>query len=226
MPGFFSMRPFVLFIPVLAGCVTLPMGLSRFPVSKSRGLAAAGMIRVAEVDPTIQEELIYKTAANFTGKPVYPQEMPAMLRPETAQRLARANALVARHGYRLKLWDAYRPHEVQIHFYEASGRNDLYVANPHNHPSQHSCGTAVDVTLVRADGRPVRMPTGYDDFTPAAASAAVHPDPQVRRNLKILQDAMRAAGFYMLAAEWWHYIDGNYRNYPEIVPWERIRKSF
>ena len=213
-------------VPLLGACLAVPMAMSRFPVSKNKVLASQRMIRVSEVDPTIYENLIYKTSANFTRKPVYPPDMPAMLRPETAQRLARANALVSAHGYRLQIWDAYRPHEVQIHFYDASGRNDLYVANPHNHPSQHSCGTAVDVTLVRADGSAVPMPTGFDDFTPAAWSSAIHPDPEVRKNLRILQDAMRGAGFYMLAAEWWHYIDGNYRNYPKVVPWDKIRKSF
>lgn len=215
--------------PAYAGILPLLLlmgGCSVFPVSRNRVLARHNLIELKEVAPGVAIELIYKTPANLTRAPLYPADMPALLRPETAQRLARANEFVSARGYRLKIWDAYRPPEAQLALWDASGHNDLYVANPHHKPSQHSCGTAVDVTLVHPDGSPVRMPTGFDSFSPAAGCNVRHPDPIVRANLKLLQDAMKHAGFLMLTAEWWHFIDENYRNYPQTIRWEQIRKAF
>jgi zinc D-Ala-D-Ala dipeptidase len=216
----------VVLLPLAISCTSIPMSAHRFPVSKNKTLAASNLIEVREVDRSIQVELIYKTSDNLTRSPLYPKEMSALLRPETAQRLARANEEVKGQGFQIKIWDAYRPPEAQFALWDACGHNDRYVANPHHKPSQHSCGTAVDVTLVRPDGSAVKMPTSFDDFTPAAASGAISSDPEARAHLKILQDAMKNAGFMMLAAEWWHFIDGNYQSYPDVIEWKEIQHAF
>ena len=195
------------------------------PVSRNPTFAALNLVDIREVDPTIQVDLYYKTGKNITGAPLYPADLPPLLTPGTARRLAFANRLVAKQGFYLKIWDAYRPPRAQRALYEASGRNDLYVANPDNAPSQHSCGTAVDLTLVRQDGREAKMPTGMDAFTQAAASDYQHPDPEVRRNLAILQRAMSDAGFYPLPAEWWHYIDRDYKKFPQTISLEQLQPS-
>lgn len=205
--------------PVQIPCTQLPR--SRQPV-----LAARDLIQVHDVDPTLMVDLRYKTSANLTGAPLYPANFPALLRPGTAVRLAHANRLVAREGFRMVIWDAYRPPCVQQKLFEASQHNDTFVANPGNAPSQHSCGTAVDVTLEHLDGRPARMPTDFDAFTPAAASGYVHPDPEVRHNLRVLQQAMASAGFWPLPAEWWHFIDHDYKRYPGTIALDDIREGF
>lgn len=195
------------------------------PVSRDPVLAKAGLIKIAEVDRSIRVDLQYKKATSISPHPLYPPDFPALLKPETAVRLRRANSLVKAHGFRILVWDAYRPPSAQMKLWHASGHNDTFVANPHNAPSQHSCGTAVDVTLVTSRGKPVKMPTGFDAFTPEAASRFVHTDPEVKRNLQILQGAMREAGFYPLPAEWWHYIDKNYQNYPDTIPLKALGRS-
>lgn len=200
--------------------------LAALPQSSDPVLARADLIRVKEVDPSIGVNLQYKGATTITKSPLYPQNFPALLRPETAVRLKHANAFVKQHGMRIMIWDAYRPPSAQIRLWNASGRNDTFVANPHSKPSQHSCGTAVDVTLVRANGSPVKMPTGFDAFTPQAASDYYHPDTEVRRNLDILKSAMSRAGFYPLPAEWWHHIDKNYRNYPGTIALDKLQGAF
>ena len=195
----------------------------KLPVSRNATFAAVNLVDVREVDPKIHIDLFYKTSENLTGAPLYPPDLPPLLRPGTARRFAFANRLVAKQGFHLKIWDAYRPPRAQRALYEASGRNDLYVANPDNAPSQHSCGTAVDITLVHKDGREAKMPTGMDSFSKAAASDYRHPDPEVRRNLSLLQKAMNDAGFYPLPAEWWHYIDRDYRRFPDTISLEALR---
>ncbi len=196
------------------------------PVSRNPVFAARDLIAVREVDPTITADLRYGTPDNFTGTPLYPAKFPALLRPSTAVRLAYANRIVGKQGFRILIWDAYRPPSVQMRLFEASQHNDTFVANPRNAPSQHSCGTAVDVTLVHLDGRPARMPTGFDAFTPEAASNYLHPDPEIRHNLRVLQQAMTTAGFWPLPAEWWHYIDRDYKRYPGTIELDDIRSGF
>ncbi len=188
------------------------------PVSKNPRYATAGLIEISQVDPSIKIDLQYTRPTPHCPTPLYPNKFPALLRPETALRLKHANELVSQHGMRLLVWDAYRPPSAQWKLFITSGRNDKFVANPKHAPSQHSCGTAVDVTLAYPNGVPVAMPTGFDSFKPEAASNHINTDPIIRNNLKILQSAMSKAGFYSLPAEWWHYIDMHYKNYPKTIP--------
>ncbi|MGJ8655095.1 MAG: M15 family metallopeptidase [Akkermansiaceae bacterium] len=196
---------------------------AELPISNNPKYAAANLISITEVDPTILIDLQYTRPTTVAKSPLYPEKFPALLRPETALRLKHANDIVKQFDLRIKVWDAYRPPSAQWNLYEASGRNDEFVANPGNSPSQHSCGTAVDITLVTKSGKPAPMPTGFDSFTPQAHSYFNHSDPTLAKNLKLLQYAMHKSGFHPLPAEWWHYIDINYKNYPNTIPLKKIQ---
>lgn len=195
-----------------------PPQYSKLPTSTNPKHAAANLISITEVDPSILVDLQYTRTTRVAKTPLYPQKFPALLRPETALRLKHANSIVKKYGLRIKVWDAYRPPSAQWKLFDASGRNERFVANPGNSPSQHSCGTAVDITLVTSDGKSIPMPTGFDAFTPQASSYYNHSDPAVAKNLKILQYAMHSSGFHHLPQEWWHYIDINYKKYPSTIP--------
>ena len=221
-----ALTPFV-FVFLISSCASnISDTGGAFPISKNPILKKAGLILVGEVDRSIHVDLQYKGASTLSKKPLYVPSFPAMLKPETAKRLSRANRILKAYGYRIMIWDAYRPPGIQLKLWDASGHNETYVANPHHAASQHSCGTAVDVTLVTARGKPVRMPTGFDSFSPLAATNYQHSDPEIRKNLAILQSAMRQAGFYPLPAEWWHYIDKNYLNYPNTIPHHAIKNAY
>jgi D-alanyl-D-alanine dipeptidase len=89
----------------------------------------------------------------------------------------------------------------------------------------HTRGTAVDATLVDANGREVPMPTDFDSFTPAALISYQGSRPEVRANLKLLQKAMAHGGFYGLRTEWWHFCAPDWANYPpadEVTVTERV----
>jgi D-alanyl-D-alanine dipeptidase len=166
--------------------------------------------------PDIGVDLRYQTAENFARRPLYPPDFEAMLHPGTLKRLIRANRMLARRDLRLVIWDAYRPHRVQLELWDACGHDDTFVANPHRQPSLHSHGCAVDVTLQHLDGKPAAVPTGFDEFSHRAHCDFVHPDPEVRQNLRWLREAMWAAGFGTLPHEWWHFMDKDYRTIPCI----------
>eukprot|EP00112_Aurelia_sp_Birch-Aquarium-sp1_P008491 Seg19365.1 transcript_id=Seg19365.1/GoldUCD/mRNA.D3Y31 product="D-alanyl-D-alanine dipeptidase" protein_id=Seg19365.1/GoldUCD/D3Y31 len=189
---------------------------------KSAMSGKKSFVDVRKFDSSILVDLKYKTADNFTGRPLYRKDMPALLRVSTARRLAHANRLLKEDGLRIKVWDAYRPHATQVELWEASGKDPNFVANPHRTTSKHSHGVAVDVTLVKLDGSAVPMPTLFDDFTNKAASEYIHEEEDVRTNLHLLQEAMRRAGFKAIQSEWWHFTDKDHKLYPHAPPLEDI----
>jgi hypothetical protein len=72
----------------------------------------AGLADVAVAIPDAVLDLRYATAANLTGAPLYPVAR-CWLRVEAVDRLAEAAAALRADGYRLVLWDCYRPASVQ-----------------------------------------------------------------------------------------------------------------
>lgn len=222
----------LLVVVIVAACSSPPRWegknpvLSSLPASSNPILAKAGLIRISEVDRSIAIDLRYTRGSAIAKRALYESNMPALLRPETAVRLRKANEYVKLHGYRIQVWDAYRPPSAQLVLWDASGHDDRFVANPFSKPSQHSCGTAVDVTLVTSSGKPVEMPTGFDSFTPEAAAAFQHPDPEVLKRKQILQQAMSKAGFFPLPNEWWHFTDRRFKAYPDTVPLSSIKSAF
>lgn len=172
----------------------------------ARASAAEGepLVDISKACPGIQIELRYATDRNVTGQPIYPRNARALVLPNVAAKLNLANRALQALGYQLKVWDAYRPKWAQQALWNAV-RNRAYVVEPVGFGSLHSWGAAVDVTLVDLDGRPVRMPTDYDDFTAAARYNYVGGDAEIAANLNALEKAMADAGFQHIRDEWWHY---------------------
>ncbi len=125
-----------------------------------------GLVEVRSLGSSIEVELIYATTENFTGQVLYNIQA-CLLRRSTAEKLAKANAEFAQDGYRLKVWDAYRPRSAQEIMWNVES-NDIYVADPAV-GSNHTRGASVDVTLVDELGNELPMPTGFDDFTEKAS---------------------------------------------------------
>jgi D-alanyl-D-alanine dipeptidase len=115
----------------------------------------------------------------------------------------------------LKIWDAYRPAWAQRVLWQLAP-NPEFVGNPARGGSLHMWGVAVDVTLVDRQRRDLRMPSDFDDFSPAAARVYRGNDPVVARNLEMLQKAMSAAGFMVMRDEWWHFAVKDYRDFGPV----------
>jgi len=168
------------------------------------------LVDLATVDDTILVELRYATARNIAGKPLYPPGARCIMRRHCAEGLKVAQAWLRPQGYGLKVWDAYRPASAQRVLWELS-KNRSFVAAPDSGRSLHTWGVAVDVTLVDAAGKEMKMPTDLDEFSSAAAMAYRGGDPAVARNLSILQKAMGRGGFLGMRTEWWHFIGKHWR---------------
>lgn len=172
------------------------------------------LVRVDHIDPTIVIEMRYATENNFTGKKIYPVHV-CVLHKGTAAKLIAANAKVAKDGYRLKVWDAYRPPHVQQIFWDLV-RDERYVRNPAKGGSKHSTGGAVDVTLVDSEGRELEMPTTFDDFSKNAWRSSSSWSAEARKNSDYLTRAMTEAGFETIHEEWWHFEDSDSAKYPIV----------
>lgn len=206
---------------VFAGAIILFAGMA--------GLTAQTSIPLADVkkaDHTIVVELRYAGKRNVARRALYAHRLRALVRPELLPKLASAQNFLRQYNHRLKIWDAYRPPAAQKELWSAI-QNDKYIANPDlGAGSLHSWGVAVDCTLTDLHNREVQMPTDFDDFTPAAMTKYIGPDPRVRNRLRLLQVAMAGSGFYGFRNEWWHFTVKNWAKYLPAAEVERIKKIF
>jgi D-alanyl-D-alanine dipeptidase len=175
-----------------------------------------GLVDVRKAVPGIVVDLRYTTGQNVTGQPLYPRRMPCLLLRPTVERLKLAQATLRAQGYGLKIWDAWRPIEAQEKLHAHGGKTGMFL-NPKVGWSRHCGGVSLDATLVDAAGREQPMPTYFDENLAHAASSQTPADPDVRRNLALFHQAMRAAGLMPLPAEWWHFDDIDFLRNPVPV---------
>ena len=166
------------------------------------------LVDVQSLDSTIQVEMRYHTANNFTGAPLPGYEANrAFLRREAAEALARVQARLRPRDLGLRVYDAYRPFRAttaMVEWAERTGQTHLlddgYIARR----SRHNMGVAIDLTLVfLPTGAVLEMGTPYDTFSEAAHTA--NAEGEIRRNRQTLVEAMAAEGFENYHMEWWHF---------------------
>ena len=166
-------------------------------------------------------DLRYYSSYNFTGSKIRGYKAPvAYMTKEALQALAKAAADLRKQGYRILVWDSYRPQKAVDHFVEwINDPNDegnksffpeleksqLVAGNYIATRSGHSRGSTIDLTIIKQDGSFVDMGGTFDLF-----SEISHPNYQgltkeQKRNRKILRDAMIKAGFKGISSEWWHF---------------------
>lgn len=155
------------------------------------------------IDSTIVTDVRYATTNNFTGKILYPTNK-VYARKIVAEALSKVhNDLLKNHNFRIKIFDAYRPHSVQVTMWKILP-DDRYVANPAT-GSKHNRGAAVDITIIDSTGTQLDMGTEYDNFTEKAHYAYSDLPENVKANRKLLRDTMEKYGFHPITTEWWHF---------------------
>lgn len=172
-----------------------------------------GFTNIQALDPTILVDLRYATTDNFTHQVVY-DFTTAIARTGTAEKLAAANALLKPQGYRLKVWDAYRPVRAQERLFEVYP-DPAFVAKP-NPNFSHQKGVTFDLTLCDADGTELEMQSAFDDFSERAHRDAPRTRVQAR-HYQLLNDAMTQAGFVGYENEWWDYRDADMDAYAPLA---------
>ena len=147
-------------------------------------------------------DMKYATTDNFLKAKVY-DCAECFLRLKTVNALIVANKKFIKKGYRIKLFDCYRPLDIQKRMWEIVS-NPEYVANPAK-GSIHNRGGAVDITLVDQSGKELKMGTNFDFFGKEASHNYTDFSAEILNNRKYLKSVMIESGFNSFDSEWWHY---------------------
>ena len=157
-------------------------------------------------------DMRYYSDYNFTGHRINGYKAPvAYMTKEALDALVIAADDLRKQGYRILIWDTYRPQKAVDDFVAwLNNPNDpgnksfypditkqqiidgVYVALK----SGHSRGSTIDLTIIKQDGGFVDMGGTFDFFGERS-----HPD---YKNIT-KKDAMVKAGFNPLDSEWWHF---------------------
>ena len=204
---------------------TLPLAVAAAgPVASNDAARQAGMTDVATLAPDIVMEMRYAGAENFTGAPVPGYEARVCyLKDDAARALARVQQAFAVRGYRLQVFDCYRPVRAVQSFVRWAHAPADPVARQQYFPkidkpdllngyisatSGHSRGYTVDLGVLDCRSGQcalLEMGTPFDFFDPSANTDAPGLDAQVYANRQLLLQAMAAEGFANYPMEWWHY---------------------
>jgi D-alanyl-D-alanine dipeptidase len=147
-------------------------------------------------------DMKYATTDNFLKAKVYDCAV-CYLRLKTVKSMIEANEKFIKKGYRIKIFDCYRPLDIQKKMWEIVS-NPEYVANP-SKGSIHNRGGAVDITLVDENGKELDMGTAFDYFGVEAGHKYPNLSNEVKANRKLLKRIMLRYDFKPFDSEWWHY---------------------
>lgn len=184
---------------------------------------SSDFVLLADYVPQIVQEIRYYTTYNFIGDRIDGYEQPiALLTKEAARALKAVSNELNVRGYRLKVFDAYRPATAVRHFvlwgiedldlrmkpyfYPDLDKQELFAKGYIASQSSHSRGSAIDLTLLDMEtGKELDMGSPFDLF-----SEVSHPDYKditegQFNNRMILRKAMLKHGFEPIDCEWWHF---------------------
>ena len=189
-------------------------------------------VLISEHIPDVILEIRYYGTYNFIGEriPGYLEPV-AILTRQAADSLKAVSDDLMKQGYRLKIFDAYRPQcavdffmewakdttdvRMKEYFYPELEKSIIVPQEYVAEKSGHTRGSTVDLTLFDMKlEKEVDMGCTYDYF-----GLASHPDVQPGQeigaykpitqeqydNRMILQKAMLRHGFKLLDCEWWHF---------------------
>jgi D-alanyl-D-alanine dipeptidase len=147
-------------------------------------------------------DMKYATEDNFLKTKVYDCAQ-CYLRYKTVKALILANERLMKKGFKIKLFDCYRPLDIQKKMWTIVS-NPKYVANP-SKGSIHNRGGAVDITLVDLNSKELDMGTTFDYFGIEASHNYSSFSKEIRNNRNLLRKIMIKEHFNSFDSEWWHY---------------------
>lgn len=183
----------------------------------------SGFVLLTDYVPDAILEIRYYSTYNFVGARIDGYEMPvALITRQAAVALKKVSDDLMSKGYRLKIYDVYRPQSAVDHFgrwgrdyadtlmkktfYPDKDKRVLFREGYIAHKSGHSRGSTVDLTIIDAvTGMDIDMGSQFDMLSDISHPSSDRVTPEQTKNRMILRDAMVRGGFRPLSTEWWHF---------------------
>ena len=167
------------------------------------------LVDLREYVPDMVFHLVFATPDNYMDRTLYARDV-CLLQKGTAEKLARAQERFKEDGYRIKIYDGYRPSSVSGELFKLIP-DPSYVSPAGK--SFHNRGVSVDITLVDESGEELEMPSGVMELNEKARRNQKGMSEEARRNLDYLTKIMNQSGFQSVSNEWWHYTDWDAKRY-------------
>ena len=183
----------------------------------------SGLLLLKTMVSPLFAEVPYEAKNNFTGQKLYKNHS-FWVTKEAGEKLKLVQDSLKNLGLSLYFFDTYRPYVATVKMWKIVP-DERYAANPAN-GSGHNRGVSVDVSLANLNtGKPLPMPTGFDNFTDTAHHTFMNLSDEVLQNRAILKGVMEFYGFKPLSTEWWHYSLPDPKRYPLLnLPFKKLRK--
>ena len=192
-------------------------------MTKEITMDPSGFVLISDYVPGVIQEIRYHSTYNFVGERIDGYEEPvALITIEAARALKSVANEMNVQGYRLKIFDAYRPlcavkhfvlwgiedQDIRMkpYFYPDLQKQELFSGGYIASRSSHTRGSTVDLTLLdMTTGKELDMGSPFDLF-----SGISHPDSrqvtdEQYANRMTLQSVMVRNGFEPIDCEWWHF---------------------
>ena len=166
-------------------------------------------IKVNQNQLDVDIDLRYASKNNFTGDKIYLSKS-CFLHKIAFEHLCKAVDIAKKTGFKIKIFDAYRPTYVQKKLWETLP-DPNFIAPPQK-GSPHSRGVAIDLTLIK-NGKELDMGTEFDEFSKLSHHGSLDISKAAYQNRLILLGIMTDSGWDFYRNEWWHYQLFNSKDY-------------
>ena len=202
--GLFSCKTKYYDKSIVVASTTLQNKETKEPQVKNKKIEVqdTSFVNLKEYSTDFVYDMKYATEDNFLKSKVY-DCAECYLRLKTVKALVKANSKFMKLGYKIKIYDCYRPLDVQKKMW-ALVSNPIYVANP-SKGSIHNRGGALDITLVDNNGKELDMGTPFDFFGPEASHDYYNFSKEIIENRALFKKIMISSKFESFDSEWWHY---------------------
>lgn len=213
----------LVFYCIIFSIITNPLyGTENIEMKTIDEAEKAGFVYVSDYINDAIIDLRYCSNYNFVGTKIEGYVFPRpMMTKKAVEALASAAADLRKQGYRMIIYDTYRPKKAVKHFirwvedddnpglkdsfFPYCDKKHLFKLGYLSKRSGHSRGSTIDLGLVTMNSKLVDMGGDFDFFGELSHSDFPDITQEQKNNRKILKDAMVKNGFKGIKSEWWHF---------------------